>query len=182
LEWKKVRNFLKDRRTLTFVDRRRHRLGEADPDAALRRAWVHRWWLRHEAPRSTALPPTAPAQVQVLLDAQIRDGHLTAAAQTACDRVEAVLRTTVRASSAVEGINSVLRMQQGRHRKMTKGLLDLKRRYLNCRRLQTGKHRGRCPYEMLGAPLPTTETLLRSAKPPTVEQLIEIVSGSGDGV
>ncbi len=56
-----------------------------------------------------------------------------------------MLWTTVRASSVVEGINSVLRMQQGRHRKMTPGMLDLKRLYWNCRRLQTGKRRGRCP-------------------------------------
>ncbi len=54
-----------------------------------------------------------------------------------------VLWTTVRASSVVEGINSVLRMQQGRHRKTTPGMLDLKRLYWNCRRLQTGKRRGR---------------------------------------
>lgn len=181
-EWKKTRNFLTDRRALTFLDRLQRRLVEAEPDAALRRAWVHRWWLRHEAPRSAALPPTAPAQVQALLDAKIRDGQLTAAAQTAYDRVAAVLRTTVRASSAVEGINSVLRMPQGRHRKMTQGLLDLKRLYWNCRRLQTGKRRGRCPYEMLGAPLPSTDfwTLLRRVKPPASKQFPEKMSGAGD--
>lgn len=181
-EWKKACNFLKDRRSLTFVDRLQRRLVEAEPDTALRRAWVRRWWLRHQAPRSAALPPTAPAQVQALLDAKVRDSPLTAAEQASYDRVAAVLRTTVRASSAVEGINSVLRMQQGRHRKMTQGLLDLKRLYWNCRRLQTGKRRGRSPYEMLGVPLPSTDfwTLLRAAKSPTVEQLAEKVSSSRD--
>jgi hypothetical protein len=59
--------------------------------------------------------------------------------------VSRVLWTTVRASSVAEGINSVLRIQQGRYRKMTPGMLDLKRLYWNCRRLQTGKRRGRCP-------------------------------------
>ncbi len=182
-EWKKVRNFLKDRRTLTFVDRLQQRLAEAEPDAVWRRAWVRRWWLRHQAPRSAALPPTVPAQLQTLLDARIRDSHLSTAEQASYDRVAAVLRTTVRASSAVEGINSVLRMQQGRHRKMTQGLLDLKRLYWNCRRLQTGKRRGHSPYELLGVRLPSFDfwTLLRSASVPAAEQIAEQVSGSGDG-
>lgn len=182
-EWKKARNFLKDQRTLTFLDRLHRRLAAAEPDATLRRAWVRRWWLRPVAPRSASPPSTPLAQVQALLDAQVRDGELTAAEQVSYDRVAAVLRTTVRASRAVEGINSVLRMQQGRHRKMTQGLLDLKRLYGNCRRLQTGKRRGRCPYEMLGVPLPSTDfwTLLRRVPQPADKHLPEKVSGSRDG-
>jgi hypothetical protein len=182
-EWKKVRNFLKDRRTLTFLDRLQRRLAQAEPDGALRRAWVRRWWLRHAAPRPA--PPPAPplARVQALLAAKVRDGALTAAEQASYERVAAVLRTTVRASSAVEGVNSVLRMQQGRHRKMTQGLLDLKRLYWNCRRLQSGRRRGRCPYELLGVALPSTDfwALLGSVHSPAVQQLPEKVSGPGDG-
>jgi hypothetical protein len=179
-EWQKVRNFLQDPRALTFLDRLHRRLAEAEPDATLRRAWVRRWWLRHRAPPPVA--PTALGQVRALLDAKVRDGKLTAAEQAAYDRVAAVLRTTVRASSAVEGINSVLRMQQGRHRRMTQGLLDLKRLYWNCRRLQTGKRRDRCPYELLGVPLPSTHfwTLLRSVQPPTAPPP-EKLSSAGDG-
>src|SRR5262249_43976392 len=41
------------------------------------------------------------------------------------------------------------------HRRMTQGLLDLKRLYWNCRRLPTGKRRGHSPYEVLGGSLPT---------------------------
>jgi hypothetical protein len=41
--------------------------------------------------------------------------------------VAAVLGSTVRASSAVECMNSVLRMQQSRHKRMTQPMLDLKR-------------------------------------------------------
>lgn len=181
-EWKKVRNFLTDRRALTFLDRLHGRLAEAEPDAALRHACVRRWWLRHRHTLPAEQPQTALAHVQSLLDAKVRDGELTAVEQAAYDRVAQVLRTTVRASSAVEGINSVLRMQQGRHRKMTQGLLDLKRLYWNCRRLQTGKRRGRCPYEMLGAPLPSTDfwILLRRTPQAADEPLTEKVSGSGD--
>ena len=58
--------------------------------------------------------------------------------QVVCQKVDAnwresyaavsrVLRRTVRASSAVECMNSVLRMHQSRHRTVTQGLLDLKR-------------------------------------------------------
>ena len=47
--------------------------------------------------------------------------------QAAVAAVRDILRKAYRASSLVECINSVLRMQQARHRKMTQGLLDLKR-------------------------------------------------------
>jgi hypothetical protein len=183
LEWKKVRNFLKDPRTLTFLDRLHRRLAEAEPDPALRRMAVRRWWLRHRATPPTAPPPTPLAQVLALLDAKVRAGELTADEQASYDRVAAVLGTTVRASSAVEGINSVLRMQQSRHRKMTQGLLNLKRLYWNCRPLQTGPRRGRCPYAMLGVPLPSTDfwALLRTVKPSAGQQLPEKVSSSGVG-
>ena len=50
-------------------------------------------------------------------------------------QVAAVLGQTVRASSAVECMNSVLRMHQSRHRTMTQGLLDLKRLYWNMSRV-----------------------------------------------
>ena len=69
-------------------------------------------------------------------------------------RVSQVLRQTVRASSAVEGMNSVLRMHQCRHRTLTQGLLDLKRLYWNSRPFREGKRKGRRPYELLGLKLP----------------------------
>jgi hypothetical protein len=180
VEWKKVRNFLKDVRTLTYLDRLQRRLAEAEPDPVMRRVCLRRWWLRHQGSRAAAAPQTAQAHVQAMLDAKVRDGQLTAEEQAAYDRLAQVLRTTVRASSAVEGINSVLRMQQGRHRKMTQGLLDLKRLYWNCRPLQTGKRRGRCPYEMLGTPLPSTDfwALLRGENSAGA-QLSEKVSAQG---
>ena len=68
-------------------------------------------------------------------------------------RVSGVLRQTVRASSAVECMNSVLRMHQSRHKTVTQGLLDLKRLYWNCRAFREGKRRGRCPYKHLGLKL-----------------------------
>lgn len=70
------------------------------------------------------------------------------------DRVRAVLRGVWRASSLVECVNSVARMQQARHRKMTQGLLDLKRLYWNLRRFRTGPRKGQTPYGLLGLDLP----------------------------
>ena len=70
-------------------------------------------------------------------------------------RVAAVLSQTVRASSAVECMNSVLRMHQSRHRTLTQGMLDVKRLYWNCRVFRGGKRKGRCPYEHMGLKLPS---------------------------
>jgi hypothetical protein len=155
-EWKKVRNFLTDGRALAFLDRLQCRLIEAEPDERLRAACLQRWWLRRQPPASVD-GTTALAEIEGVLNAVLRDRPLNAVEQAAYERVSAVLRSTVRASSAVEGMNSVLRMQQGRHRRITQCLLDLKRIYWNCRKLTSGKRRGKSPYEHLGVPLPTTD-------------------------
>ncbi|MBA3404535.1 MAG: hypothetical protein H0U13_07635 [Gemmatimonadaceae bacterium] len=65
-----------------------------------------------------------------------------------------MFRRAYRASSLVECINSVLRMQQAQHRQMTQGLLDLKRLYWNCHRFRSGRRRNTTPYERLGVPWP----------------------------
>jgi len=65
-----------------------------------------------------------------------------------------ILRRAYRASSLVECINSVLRMHQAGHRRMTQGLLDLKRLYWNCHTFRTGRRRGTTPYQRLGLPWP----------------------------
>src|SRR6185312_9341988 len=69
-------------------------------------------------------------------------------------RVAAVLADTHRASSAVVCMNSVLRMQQSRHRRMTQPMLDLKRLYWNCLAFRSGPRKDRCPYRVLGLDLP----------------------------
>ena len=50
----------------------------------------------------------------------------------------------------VECIKSVLRMHQAGHRRMTQGLLDLKRLYWNCHTCRAGRRRGTTPYQRLG--------------------------------
>src|SRR5208282_3960672 len=70
-------------------------------------------------------------------------------------KVTGLLRTTVRASSVVESVNSVLRMHQSRHRTLNQGLLDLKRLYWNTRQFRKGRRRGKCPYQLLKLELPS---------------------------
>jgi hypothetical protein len=77
-----------------------------------------------------------------------------AVGQQAVQGVQAIFRNTWRASSLVECINSVLRMQQARHRKMTQGLLDLKRLSWNSHRFRSDRRKGTTPYERLGVPWP----------------------------
>jgi len=74
--------------------------------------------------------------------------------QSASRRVDELLRHAVRASSAVECVNSVVRRHQGRPRHGSQGLLDLKRLYWNGRVLREGKRTGQRPYDLLGWHLP----------------------------
>ena len=77
-----------------------------------------------------------------------------AAGQQAQTVVRDIIRRAYRASSLVECINSVVRMHQSHHRKMTQGLLDLKRLYWNCHTFRTGRRRGTTPYQRLGMQWP----------------------------
>ena len=54
----------------------------------------------------------------------------------------------------MECVHSVVRMQQARHRKLSQGLLDLKRLYWNRQPFRTGRRKGKSPYEHLGVPWP----------------------------
>jgi hypothetical protein len=94
--------------------------------------------------------------------------------QSAYARVDAILSRVVRASSAVECVNSVVRMHQARHRHVSQGRLDLKRLYWNCRTFRHGKRRGACPYELLGVKLPTYDwwTLLQMDPKALEQQLL----------
>ena len=130
-------------------------LGQLAVAEALLVALVRLWWLRRQRRRGgdpAALGGyrrVAPLVQQVLcqqLDPNWRESYR---------RVAAVLGHAVRASSAVECMNSVLRMHQCRHRTLNQGMLDLKRLYWNTREFGGGKRRGRCPYEHLGLDLPS---------------------------
>jgi hypothetical protein len=153
--WSKVRGFLQATQTLTFLDRLHRQLQEAESNAELREALVRLWWLRRQQPRGSSGGAVAGAGHVAHLVQRVVCQRLDAHWVESYRRVSGVLRQTVRASSAVECMNSVLRMHQSRHRTVTQGLLDLKRLYWNCRIFREGKRRGRCPYEHLGLKLPS---------------------------
>jgi hypothetical protein len=156
-DWSKVRNFLKDPRSLSFLDRMNRRLEQAEADASLREAMAWRWWLTHR--REACSEPLTR-----LIRTVGRDRELDPQERVSFDRVSAVLRGTFRASSAVECMNSVLRMQQSRHKRMSQPMLDLKRLYWNSHRFRSGPRKKACPYEVLGLDLPTYDfwTLLET--------------------
>jgi hypothetical protein len=156
-DWSKVRNFLNDARGLNFLDRMWRRLELAEPDAGRREAMAWRWWLSHR------LVP-CPDPLMRLVRAVGRECELTEPERASYARVSAVLVDTFRASSAVECMNSVLRMQQSRHKVMTQPMLDLKRLYWNCHAFRDGPRKKACPYQVLGLELPTYDfwTLLQA--------------------
>ena len=156
-DWAKVRNSLRDRRGLAFLDGMHRRLESAEPRRGWREAMAWRWWLRHRR-------PTTPDPMTGLVRAAARDRVPVPAERASYDRVAAVLNDTFRASSAVECMNSVLRMQQSRHRRMTQPMLDLKRLYWNCHPFRSGPRKDASPYQALGLDLPTFDfwTLLQT--------------------
>jgi hypothetical protein len=153
--WNKVRRLLKDERTLSHLDWIEKQLAEVVPEPMLRESRTRLWFfserLKHAKDAEGSRWRSLVAMEQVLcsrLCPQWHDAYL---------EMHERLRQAVRASSAVEGVNSVVRMHQGRHRYVSQGMLDLKRLYWNCRVFREGKRKGRSPYELLGLKLPTSD-------------------------
>ncbi len=157
-DWSKVRGFLAAAASLTFWDRLHRQLEQAEPDAAMRGELVRLWWLRRQRPRASVGVLGGSGHVAHLVQRVVCQKR-SACWAASYRRVSQVLRQAVRASSAVECMNSVLRMHQSRHRTLTQGLLDLKRLYWNSRPFREGKRRGRRPYELLGLRLPSHDFL-----------------------
>ena len=146
--WAKTRRLLLRREGFTFLDQVHHRLAGLGLDRDVLSALLDLEGLRRQ-------PWRVPAATGAW--AMIRTVQLTKACpdwREEVRRVGAVLRRVWRASSLVECVNSVVRMQQARHRRMTQGLLDLKRLYWNLRRFRTGRRKGQTPYGLLGLELP----------------------------
>ena len=148
-EGSQVRNFLNDRRSRAFLDRMHQRLAAAEPRKEWREVLAWRWWRLHGGSSNPAPCPLAAMAHSVALHLPLKEAE-----QAAYDRIAAVFENTARASNAVECMNSVLRMQQSRHRQMTQPMLDLKRLYWNCHPFRSGPRRKTCPYRALGLELP----------------------------
>ena len=146
--WAKTRRLLLRRESFTFLDQVQGRLAELGLDPDVLSALLDLEGLRRQPWRLSAATRAW---------ALVRTVQLTKACPDWRDearRVGAVLRGVWRASSLVECVNSVARMQQARHRKMTQGLLDLKRLYWNLRRFRIGRRKDQTPYGLLGLDFP----------------------------
>jgi hypothetical protein len=170
--WAKTRRLLLRRESFTFLDQAHQRLAALELAPDVLSALLGLEGLRRQPWRLSAATRGW---------ASVRAVQLTKACPNWRDearRVEAVLRGVWRASSLVECVNSVARMQQARHRKMTQELLDLERLYWNLRRFRTGRREDQTPYGLLGVKLPDLSfwEFLKL----TPEELREQLSALGD--
>ena len=170
--WAKTRRLLLRRESFTFLDQVSVRLAELRLDPEVLSALLDLEGLRRQPWRLSGFSRALALVRTVQLTKSCSDWREEAR------RVGAVLRGVWRASSLVECVNSVARMQQARHRKMTQGLLDLKRLYWNLRRFRVGRRKDQTPYGLLGVELPDLSfwEFLKL----TPEELREKLSAMGD--
>jgi len=170
-QWSKVRRLLEDERTLSHLDRLEAQLTEIAPQLILRESLTRIWFFREQL-NHVKLDKRDQLRSWMVME-QVLCRRLCPDWKAIYIEVDKQLRQAVRASSAVEGVNSVVRMQQGRHRHVSQGMLDLKRLYWNCRVFREGKRKRRSPYELLGLKLPTSDWWqLLQMDPQEVEQIL----------
>jgi len=151
--WARARRLLGPA-AFAFLDRVQDQLAKLPVEPAARQAavWLEGLRRRPEAQRGeegSARTARGIGLVAALVLARAEDHGQAARAQ-----VHGVLQDAWRASSLVEGLNSVVRMQQRRQKRLTQGLLDLKRLYWNLHRFRAGKRKKTHPYARLGLVLP----------------------------
>jgi hypothetical protein len=152
--WAKTRRLLLRRESFTFLDQAQERLTALGLDADVLSASLDLEGLRRQPWRLSATTPGSAATRAWMLARTVQLAKADPAGIAQAQRIGQVLRGVWRASSLVECVNSVARMQQARHRKMTQGLLDLKRLYWNLRRFRIGRRKDQAPYGLLGLELP----------------------------
>jgi len=152
--WAKARRLLLRGESFTFLDQAQTRLTDLGLDRDVLSALLDLEGLRHQPWRLSATTPGSAATRAWKLARTVQLAKTAPDWRAQAQRVRQVLRGVWRASSLVECVNSVARMQQARHRKMTQGLLDLKRLYWNLRRFRTGRRKDQTPYGLLGLKLP----------------------------
>jgi hypothetical protein len=153
-DFAKSKRALQQSEMLNYLDRMHDRLAKLPFPKEVTEAAVQQETLRRRAELLKEENSRAAALRGVMLMCSVILSKAEQAGRDAVAAVRDVLRRAYRASSLVECINSVLRMHQAQHRKLTQGLLDLKRFYWNCHRFRTGRRRGHTPYELLGLPWP----------------------------
>jgi hypothetical protein len=156
-EWSKARRVLVCPELLTFLDRAQEQVAAVSAAPEVVEAALQVECLRRQPEGMRGEAKGAGALRGVFLAAGLVLTLSGAVGQQVLAEVRKILDGAWRASSLVECVNSVARMQQARHRRMTQGLLDLKRLYWNCREFRTGHRRKQTPYELLGIKLPTRD-------------------------
>jgi hypothetical protein len=139
---------------LNYLDRVQQKIAALPLPEEVKQAAVRQEGLRRRPEALQGASPQAAALRGILLLCAVVLGKAGAEGQQAVAAIRDILRRAYRASSLVECINSVLRMQQASHRRMTQGLLDLKRLYWNCHTFSSGRRRKTTPYQRLGIPWP----------------------------
>jgi hypothetical protein len=139
---------------LNYLDRVQDQLAKLPLPEEVKQAAVRQEALRRRPELLRGETSQAAALRGLLLVSRLILSKADQAGPQAVAAVRAIFRRAYRASSLVECINSVLRMQQAQHRKMSQGLLNLKRLYWNCHTFRTGRRRGTTPYQRLGVPWP----------------------------
>jgi hypothetical protein len=139
---------------LQFLDRAQQKLQALPFAPEVKEAALRQEGLRRRPELLQGDNAKAAAMRGVLLMCTVVLSKVGAVGPQAVAAVRDICRRAYRASSLVECVNSVLRMQQSRHRRMSQGLIDLKRLYWNCHTFRTGRRKGTTPYQRLGVPWP----------------------------
>lgn len=139
---------------LNYLDRVQQQIAALPLSEELKQAALRQEGLRRRPEAVQGESPHAAALRGILLLCAVVLSEAGAEGQQAVTAIRDILARAYRASSLVECINSVLRMHQAGHRRMTQGLLDLKRLYWNCHTFGSGRRRQTTPYQRLGVPWP----------------------------
>jgi hypothetical protein len=150
----KVKRSLQQPEMLNYLERVQAKIAALPFAAEVKQAAVRQEGLRRQPEALQGENSEAAARRGVLLLCAVVLTKAGDEGTQALTAVKEILRRAYRASSLVECINSVLRMHQAGHRRMTQGLLDLKRLYWNCHTFSAGRRRKTTPYERLGVPWP----------------------------
>jgi hypothetical protein len=152
--WDKFKRQLRQPETYTYLDRLAGKIKALPVAPEVRKAVVQSEGIRQNPELVQGEGQKQAVTRGILLVNSVVIASAGEAGRQAVAALRQAVRYSGRASSCVEGLNSVVRMQQGRHRKMTQGLLDLKRLYWNMRKFRTGRRKKTSPYERLGVLLP----------------------------
>jgi hypothetical protein len=160
----KTKRALQKPELLNYLDRVGEKIAALPYAAEIKEAALDQARLQHCPDLLRGAGEQAAALRGILLISAVILGQAGTVGAQASAAVRDILRRAYRASSLVECINSVLRMQQARHRKITQSLLDLKRLYWNTHTFRTGRRRTTTPYQRLGVPWPPGKQWLEVLK------------------